>query len=80
VSPHAHAHGAPTAEPARARALWIGLAANGGFFVVQLLAGVAFGSLALLADSAHMASDVVALGIALIAQHLATRPATARTT
>jgi cobalt-zinc-cadmium efflux system protein len=39
-----------------------------------------FHSLALLADAAHMLSDVVALGIALIAQRLSERPATARHT
>ena len=47
---------------------------------VQLVAGIAFGSLALIADSAHMASDVVALAIALLAQALITRPASTRNT
>jgi cobalt-zinc-cadmium efflux system protein len=80
-----HAHGAATAgsgasHQARVRALQIALAANGGFFVVQLIAGIAFGSLALIADSAHMASDVVALALALLAQALSTRPASNRNT
>ena len=69
-----------TTHRARVRALQISLAANAGFFVVQLLASIAFGSLALLADSAHMASDVVALAVALLAQALSTRPASARNT
>lgn len=64
----------------RVRALRIALAANGAFFVVQLVAGIAFGSLALIADSAHMASDVVALAIALVAQALTLRPASTRHT
>jgi cobalt-zinc-cadmium efflux system protein len=60
--------------------LQIALAANGVFFGVQLAAGIAFGSLALIADSAHMASDVVALALALLAQALITRPASVRNT
>jgi len=81
---HAHAHGHATdgrgADAGRARALWIALVANGGFLVVQVVAGIAFGSLALIADSAHMASDVVALGVALVAQRLVHRPPSARHT
>ena len=68
------------AHRARVRALQIALAANGVFFGVQLVAGIAFGSLALIADSAHMASDVVALALALLAQALITRPASVRNT
>jgi cobalt-zinc-cadmium efflux system protein len=80
-----HAHAAPsdgtaTSHRSRMRALKIALVANGAFFVVQLIAGIAFGSLALIADSAHMASDVVALAIAILAQALSTRPASARNT
>ncbi len=44
-----------------------------------MIAALAFGSLALLADTAHLATDVVALILALAAQRLLTRPATART-
>lgn len=69
----------PTREMQR-RALKIALAANGVFMVVEAIGGVIFGSLALLADAAHMLSDVVALSIALVAQHLATRPASGRHT
>jgi cobalt-zinc-cadmium efflux system protein len=80
-----HAHTAPsrsssTTHQARVKALQIALAANGLFFGVQLAAGIAFGSLALIADSAHMASDVVALALALLAQGLLTRPASVRNT
>ncbi|MBK5287226.1 MAG: cation transporter, partial [Acidimicrobiia bacterium] len=56
------------------------LAANAALFVVQLVAALAFGSLALLADTAHLATDVVALGLALVALVLSSRPASARTT
>lgn len=64
----------------RRRALWISLAANGGFMVAEFVGGIVFGSLALLADAAHMASDVAGLAIALVAQRLVDRPATMRHT
>jgi cobalt-zinc-cadmium efflux system protein len=85
VAHHHHAHTAPSDSSSethhrRVRALQISLAANGVFFGVQLAAGIIFGSLALIADSAHMASDVVALALALLAQNLITRPASNRNT
>ncbi len=62
------------------KALKIALAANGAFFFVEVFGGVAFHSLALLADASHMLSDVAGLGIALVAQSLMSRPATPRHT
>ncbi len=47
-----------------------------GFAGVEAVAGVVSGSLALLADAAHMLSDALALGLALFAAWLAHRPAT----
>ncbi|MET3861265.1 cobalt-zinc-cadmium efflux system protein [Dietzia sp. 2505] len=44
------------------------------FFVVELIAGLISGSLALLSDAGHMAADVVALGAALAATVIASRP------
>jgi cobalt-zinc-cadmium efflux system protein len=44
------------------------------FFVVELVVGLLSGSLALLSDAGHMAADVVALGAALVATRIATRP------
>jgi len=44
------------------------------FFVVELVAALGSHSLALLTDAGHMAADVVALGAALIATRVATRP------
>jgi cobalt-zinc-cadmium efflux system protein len=73
---HGHAHGI---DPhGRSRALRIALATNAGYLVVEVVGGLATGSLALLADAAHMASDVAALVVALVAQHLLSRPATER--
>ncbi|MCZ4513587.1 cation diffusion facilitator family transporter [Streptomyces sp. ActVer] len=48
----------------------------GSFFVVELAYGLLSGSLALLSDAGHMAADVVALGAALVATRIATRPDT----
>ena len=65
---------------ARSRALRLALAANAAYLVVEVAGALAFGSLALLADGVHMLSDVAALGIALVAQTLAERPASSRHT
>ena len=75
---HDHQHGRAAARHGQRRALTIALVANGAFLVVEVLGGLAFDSLALLADAAHMFSDVVALSIALVAQRLVERPATAK--
>lgn len=51
------------------------------FFGVELVAGILSGSLALISDAGHMAADVVALGAALVATKIASRPdATGRRT
>ena len=47
-----------------------------GFFVVELFVALVSGSLALLSDAGHMAADVVALGAALVATRMASRPDT----
>lgn len=44
------------------------------FFAVELIAALTSNSLALLTDAGHMAADVVALGAALLATRIATRP------
>ena len=72
---HGHAHGHDSAGAQRT-ALIISIGANSALFVAQVVVGLSIGSLALLADSLHNGSDVVALAIALLGQGLATRPAT----
>jgi cobalt-zinc-cadmium efflux system protein len=74
----AHDHGHGDRRVAQKRVLWISLAANGGFMLVEIVGGLAFSSLALLADAAHMASDVGGLAIALLAQALVVRPGSTR--
>ena len=54
--------------------------ANAVFLAVELVGGFAFGSLALLADAAHMVSDVTALALAYVAVRIALRPPTDRHT
>jgi cobalt-zinc-cadmium efflux system protein len=56
------------------------LVANAAFLGVEVVGGFAFGSLALLADAAHMATDVVVLGVAYAALRLTQRPPTERHT
>lgn len=65
---------------AQRKVLWWALVANAAYMVAEIVGGIVFDSLALLADAAHMASDVAALAIALGAQTLMERPASARHT
>ncbi len=66
-----HVHGRSSS-----RALGLALALVLGFAGVEVVVGILAGSLALLADAGHMASDALALGLALFASWLARRPAT----
>ena len=79
---HNHAHGAGSGHKGRVvrRALLGSLLFNGGFLIIEAVAGFWTGSLALLSDAAHMVSDVAALAVALWVSHLATRPATPKQT
>ena len=72
---HDHAHGAST----KGR-LAIAFAIVATVLVVEVLGAWLSGSLALLADAGHMASDGIGLLVALIASVWATRPATDRHT
>jgi cobalt-zinc-cadmium efflux system protein len=85
---HAHVHphtpiGAASGRTDRAasrRALGMTLGLTGAFTVVEVVGGLLTGSLALLADAAHMLSDDLSLGVALFAIWLAERPAPMRRT
>jgi cobalt-zinc-cadmium efflux system protein len=68
-----HAHGA-TVDTDRRR-LWIALVLIVGFMCAEIVAGILAHSLALLSDAGHMLTDAGAIGLALIALHLAARPA-----
>lgn len=73
---HGHAHHAHGRLGADRRALAVALALVLGFAGVEAVAGTLAGSLALLADAAHMLADGLALALALGAAWLAGRPAT----
>ena len=62
------------------RSLWWALGLTGSFLLVEVVAGVLLDSLALLADAAHMFTDVAALAVALAAVRIARRPADAKRT
>lgn len=55
------------------RILWITLMLTLFFTIVEFAGGLLSNSLALLSDSAHMISDVLALGLSLTASYMATR-------
>lgn len=74
---HDHAHDLAT-TPSRKLAMALGLTAS--FLVVEAGVGWFSGSLALLSDAGHMLTDAGALALALMAQHLAARPRSARNT
>ncbi|HHY74774.1 MAG TPA: cation transporter [Bacillus bacterium] len=57
------------------RTLWITLILTLFFTLVEIIGGILSNSLALLSDSAHMLSDVLALGLSMVAIYLATREA-----
>lgn len=70
---HHHDHGSIRAgERHKGRLAWA-FALLAVFMVVEVVAALATRSLALLSDAAHMLTDVLGLGMALAAIHLATR-------
>jgi cobalt-zinc-cadmium efflux system protein len=78
VSEHAFEHRSDIGRPGQRRALGWALGVNTALLVVEVAGGIVFGSLALLADAAHLVSDVAGLGIALGALVLVARPVSSR--
>lgn len=77
---HGHGHGHHHAPADFGRAFAIGIALNTVFVLVEAVAGILYGSMALVADAGHNLSDVLALALAWIAAIAARRPATGRFT
>jgi cobalt-zinc-cadmium efflux system protein len=77
---HEHGHHHTQAPHATRGRLTTVLALTLAFLVVEVVAGVMTGSLALLADAGHMLTDVAGLVLALLAMKLAERPASPRRT
>src|SRR5829696_4527557 len=76
---HDH-HGSGLTAIANRRRLTLVLAITGTVLVTEVVGAVLTGSLALLADAGHMLTDAAGLVIALLAGHLAARPATSHRT
>jgi len=77
---HASGHGHGTASAAHRRRLALVLALTVAVLVLEVVGALVSGSLALLADAGHMATDALGIGLALGAVTLAQRPAAGRRT
>ncbi|SEP06301.1 cation diffusion facilitator family transporter [Trujillonella endophytica] len=75
---HGHAHGTAAAGQRRRLAAVLGLTVV--VLVAEVVGAVVSGSLALLADAGHMATDALGIGLALGAVSLAQRPPRGRRT
>lgn len=73
-----HQHALPSNRSETA--LWWAFGLTTTFLVAEVVAGLLLGSLALLADAAHMFTDTAALAIALTAVQVGRRPADAKRT
>ena len=72
---HRHDHGqSPYSSEANSRRVFVAFVLIGGFMLAEIVGGIVSGSLALLADAAHMFVDAAALLLALIAFRLSSRP------
>ncbi len=72
ASGHASGHGHDHAAGANSRALALALALTLAFLAAEVAGAIAFSSLALLSDAAHMFTDGAALAVALVAARIAT--------
>ena len=77
---HTHAPAAGTASAGQRRRLAVVLALTVAMLVAEVVGSVLSGSLALLADAGHMATDAAGIALALGAVTLAQRPARGRRT
>ena len=76
---HAHDHSHDLRGLSR-RSLTFALVLIAGYMVAEIVGGILSGSLALLADAGHMATDAAAIGLALLAMWIAERAASAERT
>jgi len=72
-----HDHGG---EIKHEKPLWWAFGLTAAFLVAEVIGGLLTNSLALLSDAAHMATDVIALAISLVAVRLSRKPADAKRT
>ncbi|TCM99646.1 cobalt-zinc-cadmium efflux system protein [Paenibacillus sp. BK033] len=67
-------------QSASKKTLWLTLTLTSIFTAIEIIGGLLSGSLALLSDSAHMVSDVLALGLSMFAIYMASRQPTSQYT
>ena len=77
---HGHHHHHAHTHAGNERRTLIAAAITGLFMIAEVIGGILTGSLALLADAAHMFTDFAALALAWFAFRLSRRPADARRT
>ncbi|HST67418.1 MAG TPA: cation diffusion facilitator family transporter [Mycobacteriales bacterium] len=77
---HGHASGSGTAAAGYRGRLLAVLGITLGVLVVEVVAGLLSGSLALLADAAHLGTDALGIGLALLAVRMGGRAPTVRRT
>ena len=77
---HGHMHGAPTAAGGQRRRLALVLGLTLAVLAAEVVGAAVTGSLALLADAGHMATDAAGIALALGAVTLAQRPPGGRRT
>ncbi|MGH8677129.1 MAG: cation transporter, partial [Burkholderiales bacterium] len=77
---HHHRHDSAAAASGHGPAFAVAVALNLGFVGIEVAAGLASGSMALIADAGHNLGDVLALLLAWGASVLAARPPSARFT
>ncbi|MBN9434360.1 MAG: cation transporter [Bosea sp.] len=73
-SGHDHTTGSRSNE----RALWLALVPTAGFTVAEVVGGLLTGSLALISDASHMATDVLGIAAAILAIRIGRRPVDAK--
>ena len=72
---HEHVFGQDVVRPGERRTLWV-ISITATMMVIEITTGIAYGSMALLADGLHMGSHTAALGITTIAYVYTRRCAT----
>ena len=77
---HHHGHAHNHSPGSYGRAFGIGIGLNLAYVIVEAIAGLSSGSMALLADAGHNLSDVLGLAVAWGGLRLAARPASPRFT
>ncbi len=71
---HDHGHHHHDLREASRRSLILAVTLTTTFMVIEVIGGIASGSLALIADAGHMLTDSAAIGLALFAMWAADRP------